>query len=344
MKMSKPADVLSKCAESIVKNTDLRPLHHKKLLLTNASNPVGLLMLACLQAARPGIQPELATAVTNGDPPPYVQELAAKAGVHFLIGDMADAAFCDTLPEADYIIHGLDGGESTLQAENPLHALHVNTSATCCLLGKLQSGGSFLFVSSDEVYTGLIRPPHREDQIGTVNTNHPRAGYIEGKRCGEAIVHAHRENGADAKCARLSLTYGPGAPLDGSGAVAAFIQKGFEGKIALADYGKITRAYLYATDAAELLWKILFFGKQGIYNVGGITRRTSGDLAQVVGAVMNVPVIFPYYPREVPAGPKESYLDMSKAEQEFCKTNYIPLKEGITQTVEWYSALREPDK
>ena len=94
--------------------------------------------------------------------------------------------------------------------QNPVKTLQLNTSTTLLLFEKLLPGGKFLFISTSELYSGLSHPPFTEQQIGTTNTTHPRACYIEGKRCGEAIVNAFREQGVNAKSARLALAYGPG--------------------------------------------------------------------------------------------------------------------------------------
>ena len=339
--MSKLAEMILKNAEHILKNIDLCELNGKSILITGASGLLGIHMLACLKKIQPAIKPDLVAAVINREPLPYLKEMTDYPQARIYQGDLSDVEFCKSLPMADVIIHTAGYGQPIRFMENAIKTLKINTLAMYMLFDKLMPGGKFLFISTSEVYTGLSRPPFREKQIGTTNTDHPRSCYIEGKRCGEAIVNAQCALGVNAKYARLALAYGPGTRLDDKRVISSFIEKGFEGKIMLMDYGKAMRAYLYVTDAVEILWKILLTGKQYVYNVGGISRKTIGEMAQTLGAIMNVPVIFPYYPQEIAGGPKEAWLDMTRVEQEFGKSEYVSLEDGLKQTVQWYNLLRE---
>ena len=95
------------------------------------------------------------------------------------------------------------------------------------------------------------------------------------------------------------------------------------------DYGKAVRAYCYVTDAVEIMWNILLQGKEAIYNVGGVDPKTIANIAETIGNIMKVPVVFPDTPDEVNGSPERSYLDMSKVQKEFGKTKYVSIKEGL---------------
>lgn len=336
--MSQQADMILDNAQRILKGTNLSALKNKSILITGASGLIGVHMLACLRQISHDVQKVYA--VVNREPLPFVRELLDYDGAQILRGDLTDMAFCDSLPKVDCIVHAAGYGQPIRFMENPIKTLKLNTLATFSLLEKLIPGGKFLFVSTSEVYTGISQPPFSESQIGTTSPEHPRACYIEAKRCGEAIVNVYRSKGADAKSARLALAYGPGTRLGDRRVISEFIQKGFEKEIRLMDHGTARRAYCYVTDAVELLWKILLSGSEAVYNVGGVSDRSIAELAQAIAQQMSANVVFPEVPKEVKGGPVNAWLDMTKAGTEFGKNAYVSLEDGLEQTIKWYMMLR----
>ncbi len=333
--MSSQADMILKDAEMILKTVDLAGLDGKTILITGASGLIGVHMLACLKLAGFKQSPRV-IALVNREPQPHVLEILAGQNAQFLRGDLTDVDFCRSLPMADCIIHTAGYGQPIRFMENPLKTLKLNTLSTYLLFEKLLPEGKFLFISTSEVYIGLQAPPFGEWQIGTTNTDHPRSCYIEAKRCGEAIVQAYRQKGVDAKSARLALAYGPGTRQDDKRAVSSFILKGLEGQITLMDTGSARRAYCYAADAVELMWKILLYGAASVYNVGGVEVMSIAEMAGKIGNMLRVPVILPDHPHEVKGGPDAAWLDMKKANTEFNKTKYVSLDEGLRHTIDWY--------
>jgi nucleoside-diphosphate-sugar epimerase len=210
------------------------------------------------------------------------------------------------------------------------------------LFEHLKVGGQFLFLSTSEVYSGLPNPPYKETQIGTTNTTHPRSCYIEAKRCGEAICNAYRTQGVYASSARLALAYGPGTKFADRRVINVLIERGLkEGKITLQDKGTAKRTYCYVSDAVEILWNIILYGKEPIYNVGGFSRTTIAELAMKIGNILNVPVDFPLNSHELGGAPDDVYLDMGQVNNEFKKYEYISLDNGLAKTIEWQKIYYE---
>jgi UDP-glucuronate decarboxylase len=339
--MSKQTDIIANNAATILKKIDLSELEGKTILVTGASGLIGIHFLACLKYVRDCFEKSFKViGVVNREPLSFVKEFFDYEEAMMLQGDLTDIDFCRSLPKADYIIHAASYGQPIRFMENPLKTLKLNTLATFILFEKLKPEGKFLFISTSELYIGLSNPPFQETEIGIMMTNHPRSCYVEAKRCGETIVNVYREKGVDAKCVRLAAAYGPGTRLDDKRVISSFIQKAVNGDIRLLDHGKAVRAYCYVTDAVEIMWRVLLQGSDAIYNVGGIYKNTISELAKTIGAFMNVPVVFPDAPDEVNGSPVEAWLDMTKVQQEFEKTDYVPLEEGILQTIEWYRLLQ----
>ncbi|MDE2142029.1 MAG: NAD-dependent epimerase/dehydratase family protein [Elusimicrobia bacterium] len=330
------ADVIAADAERILAQVDLSWLRGRTILVTGASGLIGGYVLACLKRfadAQPGAFE--AVVVSRGPLPRHLASFTDSRGLRAVSGDLADDGFCAGLPAADCVIHAAGYGQPGRFLEDPVKTLRLNTAATFSLLEKLRPGGKFLFVSSSEVYSGLSRPPYKESQIGTTNTTHPRACYIEGKRAGEAICGAYRTRGVDAKSARLAHAYGPGTKAGDRRAVNAFIGKALDGKLTLLDRGEANRTYCYVSDAVEILWNVLLKGREPVYNVGGDSRVTIGDLARKIGKYLDVPVKFPERGQDMAGAPEDVSLDMSLVHEEFGARDYVPLDEGLSRTIDW---------
>ena len=253
---------------------------------------------------------------------------------------MADPAECSLLPPADVIIHSAGYAQPAIFMANPVATFQVNTSVTVTLLQRLKPGGAFLYLSSSEVYSGLNKSPLSESDIGTTTPLLPRACYIEGKRGGETICNAYRSQGVRAVSARLALAYGPGTRKGDKRAMNSFIEKALgQGKIELMDAGKAIRTYCYVSDAVELMWQAALHGTQPVYNIGGHSTVTIGELARLVGQIVGVPVLFPAQSAEVAGAPDEVRLDLTRPETEFKKTSYVSLEDGLRATIEWQRQL-----
>ncbi|MBI3793927.1 MAG: NAD-dependent epimerase/dehydratase family protein [Nitrospinae bacterium] len=336
--MKKLFSILAEDAGEIVNKIDFSEIGGKTVLITGASGLIGVYFLASLKQASKALKFKV-VAVMQSPPVDVLKELLDFDGAEFLCGDLTDRRFCENLPNADFVIHAAGYGQPGRFMQNPVKVLKLNTAVTFSLLDKLNADGKFLFVSSGHVYSGLTKLPFKESDIGISNTTHPRSCYIEGKRCGEAICNAYRSRGVKAKSARLSFTYGPGARRGDTRVLYAFIEKGLKGGIDLLDGGEANRTYCYVADAVEIMWKILFLGNEPIYNVGGRSQITVGELAIKIGKKMGVPVVFPKNPKGLAGADEEAKLDMTKVALEFGKTDYISLDEGLARTIEWQKEL-----
>jgi UDP-glucuronate decarboxylase len=333
-------EIISEDARKILQKIDFSELRTKKILITGASGIIGVNLLACLKELTITEAYDFSvSAVMQSAPYPYLKEFCNYPNCSIFLGDITDVEFCRTLPDADYIIHAAGYGQPGRFMQSPIKTLQLNTSSTFLLFQKLLPSGKFLFISTSELYSGLSNPPFTEQQIGTTNTTHARACYIEGKRCGEAIVNAYRDQGVDAKSARLALAYGPGTRLNDMRVLNSFIQRALQGKLTLMDHGEAKRTYCYVSDAVEILWDILLFGKDPIYNVGGNSRTTVKEIAKKIGTYLQVPIEFPETSHTLQDAPDDVYLDMSKVKDAFHKTDYVQLDEGLARTIRWQKTL-----
>jgi nucleoside-diphosphate-sugar epimerase len=266
----------------------------------------------------------------------------APSGIDYFKPSRTYLTELEELPGADIIIHAAGYGQPSRFMEDPLETIHVNTRVTEHLLESLKPGGSFLFCSSTEIYSGLTHPA-REEETGTTTPQHPRSCYIEGKRCGEAIVQAYRNKGVQAASARIGHTYGPGVRKGDTRVMSQLIDQALtKGSIDLLDSGCAIRTFCYATDTARMLWDIALKGTQGVYNVGGKSVISIWGLAQMIAdktgcqfssRVANVTELMDI------GAPQEVLIDLTRIEEEFGKRNYVTLDEGLDDTIAWQGSL-----
>lgn len=339
--MNPLSQIIIEDAKKVIDKVNFAILDNKSILITGASGLIGTYFVACLYNVliSKGVKFKV-TLLIHSQTPDFLKPLIEKMDCAIYVGDLTDYHFHKTLPKSDFIIHAAGYGQPGKFIENPIKTIQINSSATMHLFKHLNNNGSFLFLSSSEVYSGLTNPPFKESQIGYTTTDHPRACYIEGKRIGETICNEYKKLGIDAKSARVSLVYGPGTKLYDKRVLNNFIEKALtKGKIEMQDQGLAKRTYCYVTDAVETLWNVLLFGKDNIYNVGGISKTTIAKLAQLIAEETEVPVIFPKKQSEVLGAPDDVYLDVIRIKQEFNKDDFVSLKEGIKSTIKWQKIL-----
>lgn len=236
----------------------------------------------------------------------------------------------------DYAIHCSGYGQPLKFSEDKLKTIYINTEFTKKLFSVLKPGGKFLFVSTSEVYSGAPSP-HKETDIGTTTPQHPRACYIEGKRCGEAICMVYKEQGYDVKIARLALAYGPGTKKGDTRAINQLIEKAITtGQVSVRDSGNAERNYLYVEDCAKMILNILFKGKETVYNVGGNSKTTIANLAALIAKQTEAALI--YGTDTDASAPQSVDLDTTKIMAEF-PMELTYLTDGLKKTIEYQKKL-----
>lgn len=320
-------------------------LRNKKVLVTGSSGLIGTYILAYIAYLnREGFSIE-AYAQSFSEPPTRMRELLRNGSINHLQVDLADSSQYHRLPDADVIFHSAGYAQPILFMSNPVATLQINVTATIALLQRLRPGGSFIFMSSAEVYCGLVDSWFREESIGTSTPYHPRASYIEGKRSGEAVCSAFRSQGIRSISVRLGDVYGPGTRMHDKRALNSFIERALlQKKIELLDSGTAMRTYCYVADALEIILNILFCGKEAVYNVGGQSCVSIAELALMIGGIMDVPVVFPAQEIAVAGSPAVLRLDLSRVKAEFNKTQFLELREGLMRTIAWQRQLYLGDK
>lgn len=331
--------IIEEDVKNVCEHVDLSVLKGKKVLVTGGTGLLGTYFLYTLNYIKQqGYGPRSLFLVLHNELPPHLKFLEKEDYVTIFRGDLTDNQFCGTLPCAEYVIHAAGYGQPAKFSLDEAKTLKLNTAMTFHLLDKCLPGGRFLFMSSSGIYNGLAKESFTEDDVGTTNTLHPRACYIEGKRCGEAICNAYRKKGVMAVSARLSYTYGPGVRKEDDRALYAFVRRAIEEKrVYLLDSGSAERIYCYVADALEMLWNIFLYGKTEIYNVAGIYKTTIREIAECIASKEHVPLSITCNSGSdgIKGNAPIEHVDISKYMQEFPKKKFIDMNEGLSRTIQW---------
>ena len=322
---------------SIVESVDWQKLDGSRVLVTGATGILGTYMMwTLLEASRRnlarleivGVSRSGRLRLTRGG---VDQPQILSADVSGDLSSRIEGLF-------DFVIHAAGYGQPGKFVTDPLSSIRVNTVGLLGALRALAPTGTLAFVSSSEVYSGLAGHALAENEIGTTTPTHPRAAYIEAKRCGEAIVNsATAKEGIAGLNFRLALAYGPGAAADDSRVLYELVRKGLvDREIRLRDAGDAMRTYCYVTDAVEIMLGVIASKESGTYNVGGTSRTSIRSLAEMIGNLTGASVIVPETIDPALVGaPTDVQLDLTKALGVTGKTSFVPLEEGVGRTVQW---------
>jgi UDP-glucuronate decarboxylase len=307
-------------------------LRNKSVLITGAGGLLGINLLKSLKS----FQKSHNISITTWTKTDYEERDGLFSGCSQIVGDITDLRTFSDLGKYDYIIHSAGYAQPSKFLDDKIKTLEINGSCTIKLLDKLETGGSFLFISSSEVYNGLFKYAITEEEIGTTDPKHPRAAYIEGKRYGEVVCDVYREKGVDAKVARLSIVYGPGTRRNDTRAINSLIDKGLNDEvIEMLDDGSSIRTFCYITDAVEMIWNILLNGKSDVYNVGGVGAHSILHVAKIIGHFLEKKVRIPKHQNPAVGNPQLVNLSIGKYVSEFGSKDFVSLEDGLFETINW---------
>lgn len=332
------------CMEYL-KKIDLTPLYNKSVLITGANGLIGTYIIYMLHLANllnnGGIKIQ---AVSRSKPCEALTDIFEQ-NYRFYSEDLNIMDFDKLKDKADYIIHGATYAQPGKFLRNYITTIHLNTVVTEKLLQKAKKdNAAVLFLSSSEIYgePDSENIPTPENYPGFCSPTNVRAVYSESKRMGETLCFAYKHyEGVNAKVARISMTYGPGVKGDDERVLGQFIRRAIEQKnISMLDDGSKVRTFCYIADCALMLLYIIAYGKDFVYNVGGLDsisiKKLAEEVCSVTGSTLTInnPEKRQAF-EEIKVSPDRVQLDISKVCSEFGIKHFKPLKEGLFRTIQW---------
>ena len=268
-----------------------------------------------------------------------VQHLLGNDSFTFVRYDVTN--FVHVSGPLDGVLHFASPASPRDYLQLPIHTLKVGSIGTHKTLGLAKAKGArFLLASTSEVYGDPLVHPQEESYWGNVNPVGPRGVYDEAKRFAEALVMAyHRHHELDTRIARIFNTYGPRMRKHDGRVVSNFCVQALQGEpLTIYGSGKQTRSFCFVSDEVEGLYRLFQSDEVFPVNVGNPTEHTVDELAQLVVQLTGSKggIVHEELPED---DPKVRQPDITRAREKLGWDPQVSLREGLLQTLEYFSAL-----
>lgn len=337
--------------EMLISTADVhRSLDGSRLLITGGTGFFGRWLLESWVDASDRLGLDRIAVVLTRDVARFgavAPHLAAHRSVELVAGDVIGAK--PVKGSFDGAIHAATAASQALTLAAPRVMFDTIVEGTSNVLDWLEPSGdiSLLFTSSGAVYGTQDPGVERLDEDCRSGPDPLAVGavYGEAKRAAEMLCAIETSRGVQCKIARCFAFVGPYLPLDAHFAIGNFIRDGLEGgPIVINGDGTPVRSYLYASDLAVWLWRILLDGEPGRpYNVGSENAHDLRSVAEIVSRqCSNAEVVI----HGIPAPdtlPARYVPDTSRASRELGLVASVPIGDAVRRTLAWHrSAARSP--
>ncbi|HEX9863618.1 MAG TPA: NAD-dependent epimerase/dehydratase family protein [Acidimicrobiia bacterium] len=257
--------------------------------------------------------------------------------IELIEGDVRDPEVASELAGLDLVFH-LAVRNVRASIKDPRTNLGVNAGGTLEVLEAMRHGsrGSFLYVSSSEVYGVPDSGLFAESVVPG-----PTTVYGAGKLAGELVTNAyHLTYGLDTRVIRPFNNFGPRSHFEGDSGevIPKFILRALAGKpLVIHGSGTQTRDFMYVTETAH--WLAVLAGLAELegqtVNIGtGIETRIS-DLAETVLTMVGSESRISYGPPR-PGDLPRLVAETSRIESFVPFKLDVGLEEGIKRSIEFF--------
>lgn len=241
--------------------------------------------------------------------------------------------------EVDRVYHLACPASPPHYQKNPIKTIKCSTLGCLNMLGLAKRcKARLLFTSTSEIYGDPLVHPQPESYWGNVHTWGKRACYDEGKRIGETMCYAYREEGhCEVRVARIFNTYGPRMdPYDGR-VVSNFIMQALRGeKLTVYGSGGQTRSFQFVGDLVRGLISLMEGSYSDPVNMGNPQERTIAEFAELIAAECKSAAGVQYLPKpEDDPMVRRPLIDLARKELGWQPV--VPLQEGLKPTIEYFS-------
>jgi dTDP-glucose 4,6-dehydratase len=240
----------------------------------------------------------------------------------------------------DFVYHMASPASPIDYARLPLHTLKVGAYGTHNTLGLAKRHRArFLIASTSEVYGDPLVHPQPESYWGNVNPIGPRGVYDEAKRYAEALTMAYlRQQGVDTAIVRIFNTFGPRMRPNDGRAIPTFLRQALTDKpVTVFGDGSQTRSFCFVDDLVRGLVLLAESGVHEPVNIGNPSELSLLEMAELVVELTGsrAEIVFEALPVD---DPQVRQPDITRARQLLGWEPEVSLRDGLTRTIEHYSA------
>lgn len=266
-----------------------------------------------------------------------VKELLQHSFFHIVRGDVRDEGLLGRIfgeRAIKTVVHlaALAGVRSSI--EHPAEYMDVNAVGTAKVLDVAAKRGveNFVLASSSSVYGKRSKVPFNEDD----QTSSPYSPYAASKKAAEVLAYAyHSLYDMPISCLRFFTVYGSRGRPDM--APFKFIDRIYRG-VPIQRYGdgSSVRDYTHVSDIVQGTVKAIEKPHSyEIFNIGNANAVKLTDFIATIEECLGTDAIIeemPLQPGDVPT----TLADIRKAKSMLGYEPSVQLRDGISETVEWY--------
>ncbi len=292
----------------------------KTILITGASGMLGGAILSRLLEAPEG---HIVFALNRN---PEKQWLTPAAP--FVMGD-PNGGF-------DVVVHAGSPASPKFHT-NPIAVFEANVPLTQRLVELVKPGGTFVFISTGEVYGPNAKSPVSEDSPVNPVLQGPRSYYPLAKIAGESI--ALSRNDVRSVVLRTFHTFGPGVRKDDGRSFADLLWGAVANRsVSLTSSGSAIRSFLSDLDFVEaVMVAVESPDVRGFVNVGSPLPVSIRDFAEKVAIQSGSEVVFSHSTGVIASQIDVLYPNVDKLIS-FGWEQKVTLEVQISRTLEWIAA------
>jgi UDP-glucuronate decarboxylase len=310
---------------------------NSKILITGASGLIGINLLSFFLSPK-FKEKDLNIYITIPSEKglDFIKSIYPNEKIYFIKYSLEDFSINNIDLKFDYIFHLATYGQPNRFTSESEKTMQLNSIGTIKLFDALSKNGRFFFSSSSEVYSGNTNYPHQEHEVGTTNTIHPRACYIEGKRFGEAYCYLKSQQGFKTYTGRISLSYGPGFRKNDKRVLNEFIFNAiFNKEIKMLDDGSAIRVYCYVRDTIDMILRLIHTEYHQPINICGIEKTSILELGSIVSKECFSKLIIGPKNNSMSGAPQVVSGSVELIDQILMKKTFVNIEDGVSKSVKW---------
>ena len=276
---------------------------------------------------------------TYASNPRNYQEFVSDSRISVIKGDICDSKLLeDSMANHDYVVHFAAESHVDRSINDASAFVNTNVLGTFNVLEASRKLGvkTVIHVSTDEVYGSLSEGSADENYLLA-----PNSPYAASKAASDLLTRSYFvTHGLDVRTTRCCNNYGKNQFPEK--VIPVFINKLNSGeKLPIYGDGKNVREWIHVSDHSRGIQIVLKKGHPGeIYNIGTGCHLSNNDLATEIITAMALHEDMKSYVADRQGHDFRYSVDSSKIktlgfEQE------IDLKDGISETIKWYTANPE---
>jgi nucleoside-diphosphate-sugar epimerase len=181
----------------------------------------------------------------------------------------------------------------------------------------------------------------KESDIGILDFTRVHNVYAESRRAAESLVSLYASQyRIPVSTARAFTFLGPHQPFDAPWAANNFIQDALLcNDIRIHGDGTARRTYLYGSDAAVWLLKILLDGEDGeVYNVGGAYPFSHAEVAELVASLTVTPPKVVHKTKQTANVRQHDFFpDLGNVKSKLELAQAFEVEDAIERTIRWHA-------